>query len=439
MMTDTIFALSSGAGRAAIAVIRISGSAARSVWSAMTGLDIVPRQARYATIRDPKSAEVLDKALALFFAQPDSFTGEDLVELQTHGSRAVVQGVVQALTSFDGVRIAEPGEFTRRAFENGKLSLSSAEGLADLIDADTALQRRQALLQIDNWIGRTAKEWREQILSAIALVEAQIDFPEEEDAPADVTEDVHTLIAGLVTQLRQAISSRNAVEIVREGYVVLIAGPPNAGKSTLLNVLAQRDVAITSAIPGTTRDLIEIKLDLGGMPVVLIDTAGVRDTDDPLELVGINRAIERAEQADLVLWLSPLSSAEVLPPERLASKVVFVRTKCDLDRRPRYGSSFTISAAKGIGIDELLSLIENKAAEGLGDAHKSLVLKARHVAVAEELLSCLEQAVNTLGMRQLELTAEDLRRAGLVVSRLSEEIVVDDVLDEIFSRFCLGK
>jgi len=298
-MTDTIFALSSGAGRAAIAVVRISGPAARSVWAAMLAIDILPRRARYGVVRDPNSGEALDRCLALFFAEPNTFTGEDLIEFHTHGSRAVIQGVLQALASFEGVRIAEPGEFTRRAFENGKLSLSSTEGLADLIEADTALQRRQALLQVDNSLARTARAWRGEVLSAIALVEAQIDFPDEEDAPADVTEDVQAIIAALVTQLRQANSARNAGEIVREGYVVLIAGPPNAGKSTLLNVLAQRDVAITSAIPGTTRDLIEVKLDLDGMPVVLVDTAGVRETDDPLELIGIDRAMKRAEQANL--------------------------------------------------------------------------------------------------------------------------------------------
>lgn len=438
-MTDTIYALSSGAGRAAVAVIRISGPAARTVWASMLTLDIIPRRARYAIVRDPGSGEALDRALALFFAAPNTFTGEDVIELHTHGSRAVIQGVLQALASLESVRIAEPGEFTRRAFENGKLSLSSAEGLADLIEADTALQRRQALLQIDNSIAQTAGAWRGQILSAIALVEAQIDFPDEEDAPADVTDDVQSIISALSTQLRLSISSRKAVEIVREGYVVLIAGPPNAGKSTLLNVLAQRDVAITSAIPGTTRDLIEVKLDLDGVPVVLVDTAGVRETDDPLELIGIERAMKRAEQANLVLWLSPAGAQEILPPETLASKAVVVRTKCDLDPGLGFARSLVISAAEAVGIDELLSLVRNKAAEGLGNAHEGLILKERHMAAAGELLDCLDRASRTLVTHQLELTAEDLRRAGSVVSRLSEEIVVDDVLDEIFSRFCLGK
>jgi tRNA modification GTPase len=303
MTSDTIFALSSGRPPAAIAVIRISGPRARHALQALTGRLPEPRRAALARVRDRESGEVLDEALALFFPGPNSETGEDTAELQLHGGRAVVAGVLDALGRLEGLRPAEAGEFTRRAFENGRLDLTQVEGLADLIFADTAAQRRQAFRHLKGLRGERAETWRARLIEALALVEAGIDFSDEADVPGDLVRPALKIARELRDEISAALAGAGRGERLRDGLVVAIAGPPNAGKSTLLNRLARREAAIVSPYAGTTRDVIEVHLDLEGYPVTLLDTAGIRDSDDPVEQEGVRRARARAAEADLVLWV----------------------------------------------------------------------------------------------------------------------------------------
>lgn len=303
----TIFALSSGRPPAAIAVIRISGPRAGAALEALGVKVPPPRQAKLARIRDPRSGEIIDEALALWFPAPHSETGEDVAELQGHGGPAVIAGILDALGSIDGLRMAEPGEFTRRGFENGKLDLTAVEGLADLVAAETEAQRRQAFRQMKGALGGRAEAWRERLVRALALVEARIDFSDEADVPEDLVGPALAIVQELRDEIATALADGRRGERLRDGLVVAIAGPPNAGKSTLLNRLAKREAAIVSPYAGTTRDVIEVHLDLGGYPVTLLDTAGIRDTGDPVEMEGVRRARERAAGADLVLWVTELT------------------------------------------------------------------------------------------------------------------------------------
>ena len=300
---DTIFALSSGRPPAAIAVVRISGPRAGDALKTLSGKIPTPRQAALARIRDPRSNDIIDEALALWFPAPHSETGEDVAELQLHGGRAVIAAVLAALSRIEGLRPAEAGEFTRRAFENGKLDLTAVEGLADLVMAETEGQRRQAFRQLKGWLGDRAETWRQRLIQALALVEAAIDFSDEADVPDNLLAPALASARELEAEIAGALADSRAGERLREGLVVAIAGPPNAGKSTLLNRIARREAAIVSPYAGTTRDVIEVHLDLNGWPVTLLDTAGIRETDDPVELEGVRRARERAAAADLVLWV----------------------------------------------------------------------------------------------------------------------------------------
>ncbi|MDP2411652.1 MAG: tRNA uridine-5-carboxymethylaminomethyl(34) synthesis GTPase MnmE [Pseudolabrys sp.] len=304
---DTIYALSSGRPPAAIAVIRISGPRAGDALKALTGRIPEPRKAQLARPRDPQSGEIIDEALGLWFPGPNSETGEDTAELQLHGGRAVIAATLAALGAIDGLRPAEAGEFTRRAFENGKLDLTAVEGLADLVSAETEGQRRQAFRQMKGLLGDRAEGWRQRLIRALALVEARIDFSDEADVPEDLVSPALAIARDLADEIEAALADGGRGERLREGLVVAIAGPPNAGKSTLLNRIAQREAAIVSPYAGTTRDVIEVHLDLGGLPVTLLDTAGIRDTDDPVEREGVRRARDRAAAADLVLWVEDAS------------------------------------------------------------------------------------------------------------------------------------
>ena len=300
---DTIFALSSGRPPAAIAVVRISGPRARLALETLVGRVPEPRRAALARLRDPESGETIDEALALWFPSPHSETGEDIAELQLHGGRAVIAAVLAALGQLPGFRPAEAGEFTRRAFENGKLDLTAVEGLADLINAETEAQRRQAFRQLKGMLGGQAEAWRNRLIAALALVEAGIDFSDEADVPGDLLCPALAIAQSLHQEISTALAQAGHGERLRDGLVVAIAGPPNAGKSTLLNRIARREAAIVSPLPGTTRDVIEVHLDLDGFPVTLLDTAGVRATDDPVEQEGVRRARARVAAADLVLWV----------------------------------------------------------------------------------------------------------------------------------------
>ncbi|MGE0752910.1 MAG: tRNA uridine-5-carboxymethylaminomethyl(34) synthesis GTPase MnmE [Variibacter sp.] len=444
--TDTIFALSSGRGLAAVAVIRISGPRARFGLETMIGRVPPPRRASLATVRDPATKEPIDQALVLWFPGPETETGEDVAELQIHGGRAVLEGTLNALARLDGLRPAEAGEFTRRAFENGQIDLTTVEGLADLIGAETEAQRRQAFRQLTGALGHRAEGWREKILQALALIEAGIDFADEGDVPAELGAKVRPLVAELAREIAETLKGAARAERVRDGLVVAIAGPPNAGKSTLFNTLARRDVAIVSAIPGTTRDVLEVHLDLAGYPVTVLDTAGIRESQDPVEQEGIARARTRAATADLTLWLTE-PGAQVAK-EAHESKTWHVFTKADLvdslpkpSRELRKGersATFSTSAVTGQGLEELLQALERFVEEALGQGEAALVTRQRQRLLLESAAAALNRA-SKLAPGNDDLLAEELRAAAAELGRLLGRIDVEDVLDVIFRDFCIGK
>jgi tRNA modification GTPase len=445
MARDTIFALSSGRPPAAIAIVRISGPAAGAALAKLAGRMPAPRAATLATLRNAAGAAI-DEAVTLWFPAANSATGEDVAELQVHGSRAVLAAIFEELGRIEGLRAAEAGEFTRRAFENGKLDLTEAEGLDDLIHADTEAQRRQALRQFKGLLGQRAEDWRRQIIEASALVEAGIDFSDEGDVPDELIAPALEKVAGLLSEIEQMLAASAHSERLREGLVVAIAGPPNAGKSTLLNRLARREAAIVSPHAGTTRDVIEVHLDLEGYPVVLLDTAGIRDTIDPVEEEGVRRARDRAADADLVLWLTE-PMADVGLPEAQASArgpVWLLVNKVDLVRgdgaRPAAfdGRSFRISAEHGQGVGELTTELGKYAADYFGAGESALVTRTRQRGLLETTVSALRRAGEVRSGAD-ELLAEELRLAAHALGRLVGKVDVEDILDKIFRDFCIGK
>ena len=485
----TIFALSSGRGPAAIAVIRISGARAGAVLRTLIGKIPSPRTAALARVRDPKTSDLIDEALILWFPAPHSETGEDVVELQLHGGRAVIAAVLEALSRIEGLRPAEAGEFTRRAFENGKLDLTAVEGLADLVAAETQGQRRQALRQLHGALGTPAEAWRERLIQALALVEAAIDFSDE----ADVKNSAHSNLLApalaiartLETEITAVLADGGRGERLRDGMVVAIAGPPNAGKSTLLNRLARREAAIVSPYAGTTRDVIEVHLDLGGWPVTLLDTAGIRDTEDPVELEGVRRARVRASNADLVLWVVDAGDSagnETESPRKagLEPPTWLIRNKIDLiegttqsnePKKQSIGKSeaianptkslrsmvnkelthkneliltkneseYNISAVTDAGFDELLRHLARQAEDFLAGSESTLVTRQRHRLALEEVLAALRRAQAPDAAGHEDLLAEELRIAARALGRLTGRVDVEDILDVIFRDFCIGK
>jgi len=431
---DTIFALATGAGRAAIAVIRISGPGAGEALKALAGRIPAPRQATFANLRDPATSEMLDRGVALFFPGPASSTGEDYAELQLHGGRAVVEGALAALQRLAGLRPAEPGEFVRRGFANGKLDLSQAEALADLIDAQTEAQRRQALRVAGGALRYKAEDWRAALVEALALLEAELDFSDETDVGAFSPARLSALLSPLASDMRAALRLAPASERMRDGFIVMIVGRPNVGKSTLINALTQRDLAIVSALPGTTRDMIEAHLDIGGLPVTLIDTAGLREAADEIERIGVDRTLARIDTADLALWLS--DSGEAPPGGEI--ETIQVATKTDLKPAPE--GAIGICALSGEGLDILAAAIEARARARLGDGAEALIVRERHRLALEQAVEGVEAVIDRLGREaQLELQAEELRRAARALGRIVGAVDVEDVLDAVFSRFCIGK
>lgn len=429
----TIVAVSSGNGRAGVAVLRISGSRVRFVLETFAGLIPKPRHASLRPLRD-RAGEIIDTALVLFFPGPASFTGEDVAEFHVHGSRAVLAALLAALTAVPGVRLAEAGEFTRRAFEAGKLDLAAVEGLADLIDSETEWQRRQALRQMEGSLGRASEAWREALIKAMALLEAEIDFSDEGDVSGPLVSQAVAGVASVLAGLNDALGSFRMGERVREGFVVVLAGPPNAGKSSLLNALARRDVAIVSPQPGTTRDIIEVRLDLAGFPVTLVDTAGLRESADPIEAEGVRRAMALAEKADLVLRLRSIDSL----PNQIGgnSRELTLATKADLSGQPEPGE-LAVSVRTGDGVDELLGAISERLG-ALPNPEPALLTRERQRVAVAEAAAALEKVV---GARhdQVELLAEDTRIAVRALERLVGRVDVEDVLDQLFSGFCIGK
>lgn len=440
MADDTIYALSSAPGRAALAVVRISGPAAAAALDAIAGSRPSPRKTTLRTLHHPLTGEPIDQALVLFFSAPASATGEDIAEFHVHGGRAVVQALYDALAAIDGCRPAEPGEFARRSFANGKLDLTAAEGIADLIDAETEAQRRQAQHQAGGGLAGLYDDWREQLLQAQALVEAAIDFSDEADVGEQACAGARTIAEPLRQALAAHLEGAGRGEIIRSGYRVVIAGPPNVGKSSLLNALARRDAAIVSEEAGTTRDVIEVHLDLDGLPVIVSDTAGVRETADMVEREGVRRTLDRASTADLVLWLEDATVARPPSPDDAlgATEVVRVANKIDLAAAPATDATVAISAKTGVGLDALIDRIVGHAGARLGAGDQVVPTNARHRHHLAAAVAHLETFL-AADMSQLELRAEDLRLAATSLGRLTGRLDVEDVLDQIFSRFCIGK
>lgn len=438
---DTIFALSSGRPPAAIGVIRISGPGAGPALEAMAGRRVPPRQAALATLRDPADGDRLDQALVLWFPGPDSETGEDVAELQVHGGRAVIAAVLDALARFPGLRPAEGGEFTRRALENGKLDLTAVEGLADLIGADTDAQRRQALRLMRGLLADKAEGWRKRILSAMAQVEAGLDFSDEGDVSGETARGAILEAGTLAAEIAGVLAGARRGELVRDGVTIAIAGPVNAGKSSLFNWLAGREAAIVSDRPGTTRDVLEIALDLGGYRVSVLDTAGLREADDPVEQEGIRRAQARAAEADLVLWVEDAAcgAAPAGTPQRWS-----IRNKADLlggeGRTGRTGGDFdfVISVQTGSGLPELMAALEDEVSRLAGSGEPALVTRMRQREALQRGQTALERAAR-LDPTSEDLIAEELRMAAQALDQLVGRIDVEDVLDILFRDFCIGK
>jgi tRNA modification GTPase len=427
---DTIFALASAQGKAGVSVIRLSGPQALPTASKISG-GALPTAGRALRVLSDQSGERIDEALVLTFAGPNSFTGEDTVEFQVHGSTSVVSAMLALLAEFDGVRLADPGEFTRRALENGKLDLSQVEALADLIDAETEAQRIQAQTVLAGGLGALAERWRVDLIRAASLIEVTIDFADEE-VPVDVTDEVTALLAGVASDLQPQITGVQIAERIRSGFEVAIVGAPNVGKSTLLNALAGREAAITSEYAGTTRDVIEVRMDLAGLPVTLLDTAGLRETDDHVEGIGIELAKKRAETADLRVFLAEDRNDIDLP---IREQDIVLKPKADL----LSDVPGAISGKTGQGVDDLVREIGRILKDRAGKA--GIATRARHrdamKAASDRLMSA--QEILKRGPEFYDIAAEDMRSAIRSLEMLVGRVGVENLLDEIFSSFCLGK
>ncbi|EEW58413.1 tRNA modification GTPase TrmE [Ruegeria sp. TrichCH4B] len=427
---DTIFALATSQGKAGVAVIRVSGPNAIQVGKNLTRRTLPARGMIFSKLKD-KEGQILDEALVLSFTAPDSFTGENIVEFQIHGSTAVVSAVMSALEVSNLARLADPGEFTRRALDNGKLDLTQVEGLADLIDAETEAQRKQAQVILSGALGALADRWRTDLIRAASLIEVTIDFADEE-VPVDVTPEVGALLFGVFTDIQKEVQGVSIAERIREGFEVAIVGSPNVGKSTLLNALAGRNAAITSEYAGTTRDVIEVRMDLAGLPVTLLDTAGLRDTDDHVEGIGIQLAQERANAADIRVFLAEENETFDVP---FRDGDLSLLPKAD----ERDATRGAISGKTGQGIDDLVSHIASTLKNR--STHAGIATRARHRDAMKRALESLQRAIDVLqqGPEFYDLAAEDMRSAIRALELLVGRIDVENLLDEIFSSFCLGK
>lgn len=446
-MTDTIFALATAAGRAAVAVVRVSGPRSAEIATALCDRLPPPRLAAVRTLK--KDGVALDEALVLRFERPASYTGEDSVEFHVHGGRAVVEALLGALSDL-GARLAEPGEFTRRAFENGKLDLAQAEGVADLIDAETEAQRRQALGQVGGALSQRYDRWRDLLVQSLAMLEAAVDFPDE-DLPEEVAERARPGLRQLSAELDSALADVFRGRRVRDGFRIALVGAPNAGKSTLLNGLAQRDAAIVTDVAGTTRDVIEVPLVLGGYKVLVADTAGIRETSDVIEAEGVRRAKAWAEDADLRLWVVDgfhVKQAESRP-DTVGVGDWLILNKTDIADASGLARIEALWTERGLSVLRLVGKSEDGAhtlraalathvAEALSGAEFPAATRLRHAERLAEAKGYLDRALSDVGL-EVELAAEDVRLAARALERISGRIDPEDVLGRVFSTFCIGK
>jgi len=434
MNDETIVALSSGSLPSGVAVIRISGSACQKIAEGTLGCILEPRVAYLKSVKDPSNNEELDRGLVIFFKSPASFTGEDCLELQLHGGRAVVEAALNVICQFENVRLAEPGEFSRRAFENGKLDLTEIEGIADLVASETEAQRKQALAQSRGDSRETYEGWRKRLIHMRALIEAELDFSEEEDIPEEISKEGFAQVSQLKNEIENHLDDNRVGEIIRDGFKIALMGKPNAGKSSLLNALAKRDVAIVTNEAGTTRDVLDVHLDMDGYAVVISDTAGLRESKNIVEAEGIKRAQLKGLEADLVIWLTELNDEEVIADNNF-DNVIYAKSK---DDDCIVNDGISISVTNENGLDGILSEVKNQIKNQVRD-HDGVVIS--RIRYREALTNCVEHLSFVIDnqVSDIELKAETLRHASDCIGRITGKIDVEDLLDVIFSEFCVGK
>ncbi len=437
---DTIFALASGAGRAGVAVIRISGEKAMECAEKITSINsLEPRKIKNVTFINPENKETVDTGLIVYFPAPNSFTGENVIELHTHGSRAVINEISDILAKIENVRIAEPGEFSRRAVLNNKFDLTAAEGLLDLINADTQAQRIYALRQKGGELKNLYESWRQNLLKKLAWVEAYIDFPEE-DVPQDIMNNTLKEIQNLSKTIAEHINNDKGTKL-REGFKIAIIGSPNAGKSTLLNAITRKDAAIVSSTPGTTRDIIEVYTEIAGYPVLFADTAGIRETNEEIEAEGIKRAITNGNNADLILFIfDSVNSSDVDVKNTIKDfenkEYLLLFNKSDITKTEN-PQGINISAKNGEGIDILLEKIKTLVVDSMNIGEAPVLTRKRHKIALQEAVASLNRAVEY--HQYLDMMAEDIRLATRSLGKITGQVLVDEVLEIIFSDFCIGK
>lgn len=434
MSDDTIIALSSGNLPSGVAVIRISGSHVPLILEMFVQGTVCIRTARLRSIINPANNEILDTGLVIYFEGPASFTGEDCLELQVHGGRAVVNAILSLITEHESIRLAEPGEFSRRAFENGKLDLTEIEGIGDLVASETEAQRKQALSQSRGQLREIYEDWRKRLIHMRALIEAELDFSDEEDIPDDISAEGLLRVDALYKEITNHLADNKAGEIIRDGFKIALMGKPNAGKSSLLNALAKREVAIVTHVAGTTRDILNVHLDINGYAVIVSDTAGLRESTDIVEQEGIKRAISEGKDADLILWLSDIADRNDIPSVD-HENIIHVITKDDAMTMADTGS---ISAKTGHGLDRLEALISQNIFQRIGNRESGLISRLRY---REALCECVSHLDNVLSQTHtdIELKAEYLRYASDCIGKITGRVDVEDLLDVIFSEFCVGK